>query len=83
MSDNQKNIVQINSQLFLQYSEIVKKIAHIRIESKTNQDAAADMIGVSRRTIIDFEKCECYNWSVFVALCDRFGITLDLYHELE
>lgn len=83
MSILKKDVVHFSSQLFTQYSEIVKKIAQIRKATHCSQDATANLIGVSRRTIIDFDKCECYNWSVLVALCDKFGITLDLFYTLE
>lgn len=83
MKELKNNIVQNNAQLFAQYKEVVTKIAQIRKQSRTSQDATAQLIGVSRRTIIEFDKCEAYNWTVLVALCDRFGVTLDLFYTVE
>lgn len=81
MSNIKNEVVQINSHLFVQYCEIVKKITQARKDSGTSHEGAGELIGVSRRTILEFEKCKEYNWSVFVLLCNRFGITIDLFHE--
>ena len=83
MKDFNKSVVQINEQLFEQYSKLVQEITQARKDSRFSQDDCAEMIGVKRRTIIQFEKGSEYNFEVLVAMCSKFGITIDLFYELD
>jgi len=62
MKDFKKSVVQINEQLFTQYSKLVQEITQARKASMFSQDDCAEMIGVKRRTIIQFERASEYNF---------------------
>ena len=83
MKDFKKSVVQINEQLFTQYSKLVQEITQARKASRFSQDDCAEMIGVKRRTIIQFEKASEYNFEVLVAMSSKFGVTIDLFYECD